>query len=415
MSGLSSPPAKEPSGAKADEGPRARMVTQAEEVSEVARELASSERIAFDLESNGLFAYRARVCALQLGRGTEVTVIDSLVAPLAPLLALLGESGPVKIVHDVAFDARLLAEAGIALGNCHDTSIAARMLGRTATGLATLLLSELGVTVDKSMQQHDWSRRPFDERALTYLASDVVHLEKLDDVIWGAVRAVGIEDEVLCETRYRLSCAILSAGTPEERPPYVRIKGIERAPNVDLAILRRLADVREAEAARVDVAPYKIIGNEVLIAIAKAKPSTHGDLVRIRAATLGRASGISKELLRAVAAGIADGNVPDKDRIWLERPVVPTVIAKARRTRETRLMAWRKAEALLRGVDEQAILPGHCVKDIGEDEITSEDELAKIPGIGAFRVQRYGEAILKALVTAVAAPPPPPAGGPESA
>ena len=46
--------------------PRARVVTTAEQVNKVARALEGAGRIAFDLESNGLFAYRASVCTIQL-------------------------------------------------------------------------------------------------------------------------------------------------------------------------------------------------------------------------------------------------------------------------------------------------------------------------------------------------------------
>ncbi len=377
------------------------VATTSQQTAEVARLLEGAPRIAFDLESNGLFAYRACVCTLQLGRASvpEIMVIDALEAPLAPLRLVLGETGPIKVVHDVAFDARMLAEAGISLGNCHDTSIAARMLGKAATGLGSLLLSELGVTVDKSMQQHDWSRRPFDERALRYLALDVAHLEALDDVIWAAVRTAGVEEEVLEETAYRLGTAILSAKTPDLRPFWVRIKGIDRLGQSELAVLRRVADLREREAARLDVAPYKVIGNEVLIALAKVRPRTMDELRRVRGAMQGpRAHGMAKEMLTAVLAGIADEALPQDERVWLERPRVPPMMAKARRARESRIMAWRKAEALLRGVDEQAILPGHCVKALGEASTVDEETVSRVPGVGAFRARRYASAIVKALV-----------------
>ena len=402
--------------------PRARVATTAADVTTVARALAGTARMAFDLESNGLFAYRACVCTLQLGsaaNGTtaalpppapyqleEVMIIDALQAPLAPLSELLSDRGPVKVVHDVAFDARMLAEVGISLGNCHDTAIAARMLGKTATGLGSLLASELGVTVDKSMQQHDWSRRPFDDRALGYLALDVAHLEALDDVIWAAVRAAGIEDEVLEETRYRLGTAISAAKTPDLRPAWVRIKGIDRLGQAELAILRRVAELREKEAARLDVAPYKVIGNEVLIAIAKARPRTLDELRKVRGAMQGpRAHGMAKEMLSAAVAGITDGTVPEVERVWLDKPRVPPMVAKARRQRESRIMAWRKSEAATRGVDEQAVLPGHCVKVLGDADTTTLDDVARVPGIGEFRARRYGEAILKALTEGPVADP----------
>jgi ribonuclease D len=89
------------------------MVSAPGELEELARALEGAASLSFDLESDGMFAYRARICAVQLASPDAVTVVDTLATPLAPLAALLGESGPVKLVHDVPFDARMLAEAGI--------------------------------------------------------------------------------------------------------------------------------------------------------------------------------------------------------------------------------------------------------------------------------------------------------------
>jgi hypothetical protein len=43
------------------------------------------------------------------------------------------------------------------------------------------------------------------------------------------------------------------------------------------------------------------------------------------------------------------------------------------------------------------VLPGHCLKDAADSEPAGLDELARIPGLGAFRVERDGAAILRTL------------------
>jgi ribonuclease D len=382
-------------------GDRVTVATRADDVARFAAKLAGAPKVAFDLESNGLFVYKAAICTVQLAADGEVLVVDALAAPLEPLRELLGEDGPTKVVHDVAFDARMLAERGIRLGNCHDTSIAARMLGRTSTGLATLLLGELGVAVDKSLQSHDWGRRPFDAAALAYLATDVLHLDALDDTLWAAIDGAGIAEEVDEETRYRLQTAIAAAAEVDPRPPYARIKGAERVPAAELTILRRVAELREREAARLDVPPYKVLGNEVLLAIAAARPKTLDELRKVRGATSGpRAGALANEMLRAVAAGVADGAIPEAARAFFERPRVPNAVAKARRAREARLLAWRREAAKARGVDEQVVLPGHCVKDLAERGAQAREDVAKVPGVGAFRANRDGDAIVQALAGA---------------
>jgi ribonuclease D len=375
-----------------------RLVTREDELRSLAATLDDRRRIALDLESNGLFAYRARVCTVQLADERDVVVVDALAIPLDPLASLLASERTRKVAHDVSFDARILAESGIALANVTDTSVAARMLGRTSTGLASLLTTEVGVTLDKKLQQHDWSSRPLDRAALAYLVSDVAHLFALADKLTSEVEARGIADAVEEETRYRLAQSIAAAGVDDPRPPYLRLKGADRLPREELAILRGLCELREARARELDVPPYKVLTPEVLLAIAHARPHTMEELAAIRGATQGkRARALAAAVLAAVRTGVAQKDIPEDEARWLARPRVPGTVAKARRAREQRLTKWRKDEAKKRDVDEQVVLPGHCLQDLADIDAPSMAAIAAIPGIGAFRVDRDGGALLTAL------------------
>jgi ribonuclease D len=394
-----------------DDIERVSLIADEEALREAAKRLGRAERVAIDIESNGLFKYRASLCTIQLATNDEIVIVDTIAVSAGVLAPLLGPNGPRKIVHDVAFDARILAETNVELGNVLDTSLAARMLGRTATGLASLLASELGITIDKKLQHHDWSERPLERHHLQYLAADVVHLGALADKLRGHVLASdqdgssGIEQAIEEETRYRLAQAAVAARTVDPRPPYVRMKGIDRVPKEELPILRRLAEAREAKARSLDVPPYKVLGPDVLFAIAKARPKTHVELARVRGATNGhRARSMASDLLRAVLSGAADGPIPDEDRRLIERPRPPPATVKERRARESRLTAWRKGEAKKRGVDEQVVLPGHCLQDLVDlGAAATVDQIAAVAGLGRFRSARDGAALLALLTTMGAA------------
>jgi ribonuclease D len=179
----------------------------------------------------------------------------------------------------------------------------------------------------------------------------------------------------------------------------VRLKGIDKLPEAELAVLRHVAAVREEKARALDVPPYKVLAPDVLLAIAHARPRTQAELARIKGAMQGRrAASIASEILRAVEAGLAEPTIPEADRAMLERPRVPSSVARQRRAREQRLSKWRRDEAQRRGVDEQVVLPGHCLQAVADlAEPATIDALAAVPGMGAFRVARSGEAILAAL------------------
>lgn len=368
------------------------LVDRAQALSSVVERAAEAPVIAVDVEGNGLFAYRARLCTVQLAWREKdrvvVAVIDTLQVPPGPLESLLGDEGPPKLLHDLTFDARMLLEAGVRLGRVRDTSVAARMLGRKATGLASLLAAELGITVEKELQQHDWSRRPLGERELGYLSADVLWLESLERKLVEEVERLGIGDEVESECAYKLESALAPA--LDKRLPYQRIRGADALSKVELSVLRRVAEVREETARKWDVPPFKITSNDLLLELARRRPRSRRDLHAIRGAS-GRVSAIANSLLEAIRQGIEDGDIPESERI--ERPRPDRAAIAERREREARLSAWRRGEAASRGVDEQVVLPGHCLQAIAGGSALDIEAIEQIPGLGKSRARRYASTL----------------------
>ena len=372
----------------------ATVVTTRADLEAVIGAARAAPIVAVDAEGNGLFAYRARLCTVQLawreGDLTRIAVVDTLAVDPSPLGALLDRSGPLKVLHDFTFDVKLLAEAGVELDNMRDTSVLARMLGRKATGLASLLSSELGIVVPKELQQHDWSRRPLRPAELAYLAADVRHLEALLDKLSSEARALDIEDEVLVESAFKRESAL--APPREKRPAYLRIKGADALDPPSLAVLRRLVMEREAIAELWDTPPFKVAGNDVLLFLAQRKPASLDELRRIKRGISPRLTDAGARLVHAVVAGLAvEGR--------LDRATVA-----ARRAREKRLSGWRRAEARARGLDEQVVLPGHCLAELVALETFDLAAIAEVRGLGAKRCSRYG-VTLQALLEGTAVLP----------
>jgi ribonuclease D len=176
----------------------------------------------------------------------------------------------VKILHDAGFDARLLRDAGVTLGNVVDTSVMARFLGCRETGLGSLLGRRLGVAVDKSLQQHDWARRPLGPREVAYLAGDVVDLGRLAASLEADVAATDIADEVAEESAY----ALRSALADDAAAGYWRVKGVRDLGGAGRAVARALWLVRERVAEERDVPPGRVLSNAALVQLAKSRPKT---------------------------------------------------------------------------------------------------------------------------------------------
>jgi ribonuclease D len=377
------------------------LVTDDVALGALAERLGGASRIAVDVEANGMYAYRPRLCTVQIAvrieDRVEIAVVDTLAVDVGPLRDVLGADGPLKVLHDLTFDAELLAGAGAPLGRVRDTSVAARFLGHEATGLGTVLEKELGVSVDKSLQQHDWGRRPISEAEMTYLATDVAHLLSLDDRLTERARTLDILDEVEIESSHRARQSETRLADPQ--PAYTRVKhATSLATWLERAVLRRVYAVRERLAEEADVPAHRIVSNEMLLQLCRDKPTSAG---AFRAIVERRRPGLAPEpFCHAVRQGLADGDVPPEDRVWFERPALPIEVTQRRRRREGQLQTWRRSEAQRRGVSEQAILPGHCLQAVARilaDVADLEERRARIvevPALGEKRLAAYLEAWL---------------------
>ena len=374
-----------------------RLVDDPTQLAAMLERLGAADEIAVDCESDGLHHWRGRLCTAQFAvPDGELWIVDALAVPVAPALAaVLGPDGPRKVLHDLYLDAWLLRDAGLTLGNVADTSVHARFLGLRETGLAALLGARLGVPLDKAFQQHDWSLRPLAPEHAAYLADDVRHLLALHALLDAEARALGIDDAVREETGYALRRAVSDA--ENARPAYARLKGRQTLDALGRAALRRLADARETVARTRDLPVGRVLPNAALVELARRRPTSLG---RLRALVHG---GLHDDATLvawrdAIVAGTADGDVPPDERGWFEVPRCP-FDPLTRRRREQALQRWRAAVATERGVDPQAVLPGHCVEALAAIEARAAEDLVDIDGLGALRIERDGAALLACLQT----------------
>src|SRR5215216_6191242 len=157
-----------------------RLVTDAQELSGVAKALEKADFIGVDVETTGLNPRDGRLRLIQLSTPDETFVVDAFEAPDLSSLKRVLEGGPVKIGHNLKFDyAFLWAEHGISLSPIFDTMLAAQLLdgGEYGPSYALEAVAEryLDESVDKSTRRDDWSGE-LRERQLEYAARDAAIL-----------------------------------------------------------------------------------------------------------------------------------------------------------------------------------------------------------------------------------------------
>src|SRR5207245_2810264 len=176
---------------------------------------------------------------------------------------------------------------------------------------------------------------------------------------------------------------------------YVGVKLAKALPPRQLAALRELYRWRETLAAKQDTATFRIIGNDALLAVAKALPRAPADLATIRAlpSTLARRHGSS--LLESVrrARGLGEAELPRVAR----PPRAPRDPGLDERVE--RLKAARNRVAAELGLD-PGVLCGRPTLEAVARAVTSPNDRAGLAQIGELRrwqIQVLGDALLAAL------------------
>ena len=146
------------------------LVTDEHSLDQLASALALAPVVAVDTESNSLHAYRERVCLIQISTLVADYVVDPIALPdLRALAPVFANPGHQKILHAAENDLLCLRrDYQFEFANVFDTMTAARTLGWPQVGLAAILNTRFGVTMDKKYQRSDWGRRPLTSEQLEY-------------------------------------------------------------------------------------------------------------------------------------------------------------------------------------------------------------------------------------------------------
>ncbi|AMY10890.1 Ribonuclease D [Luteitalea pratensis] len=367
------------------------------ELAGLVHTLGTCDAIAVDTESNSLHAWRERVCLIQFSTPTADYLVDAIaIADLSSLASIFANPHQQKIFHAAEYDVTCLGrDYGFSFANLFDTMSAARTLGWPQVGLAAILETRFGVTLNKAHQKADWARRPLTPEQIDYARHDTHHLVALRDLQIDALKAAGCWEEAQ-EDFARL--ARLPAGAPAGVPDPVafwRVKGAYDLTPPQAAILQAVHAFRESEAARQDRPPFKVMDEATLLALALHAPASLDDLRRLARMPPPQIQRYGRGLLQVIAGARTAAPV---------RPPVTEREPDEVRDRYDRLRLWRKKRAQARGVESDVILPKTTIRDLSRRPPTTVEDLAQIADFGPWRRATYGAEIL-ALLAADAATP----------
>lgn len=369
-------------------------VRTAAELAELVEALSRSRAIGIDTEGDSLHHYTEKVCLIQLSAfGGGSWLVDPLaLRDLAPLAPVLADPAILKVVHGGENDVTSLRrDFGLAFRTMFDTSIAARLLGDTEVSLQALVRNELNIELSKGSQKDDWSKRPLTRKQETYALADVAHLMDLAAILTQRLAAAGRTEWAREEF-----AALANLPTPVKRTgpdEFRRIKGYAKLSPRKQAVLRELYVWREARAAAADRPPFKIVGPDVLLALAEDPPTTI-EGVKDALASYPRQAREAEAVLDAIERGLdlPDSELPARDRS--ER----STLSNSARKRVDALKTWRDKQAARSKLDPSIVMSLKLIERVAVAAPATLDELAAVEGIRQWRVVEWGKALLAACV-----------------
>lgn len=296
-------------------------LTTTQELADFCAAAAAHPYVTVDTEFLRERTYYSRLCLVQLAYPGEGEGSAVLVDPLAdglslePLYALFRNPEVVKVFHAARQDLEIFwFNAGLFPEPLFDTQVAAMVCGfGEQAGYETLVRRICKQGVDKTSRFTDWSRRPLTEAQKSYALADVTHLRRIYEYLSAELDKTGRAHWVAEELR-TLTDPATYVVRPEEA--WRRVKTRTNSARF-LAVVRELAQFREAYAQDNDVPRSRVFKDDALTELASTKPRTHADLGGARLLLReARRGPIAEGILSAVKRGVEcpPDELPEVDR-----------------------------------------------------------------------------------------------------
>ena len=352
-------------------------------------QLSRARSIAVDTESSGFYTYFTELCLIQLSADKSHYIIDVLAGlNLDGLGKIFADPDKVIILHGASSDiAEMRRTFNWEFRNIFDTLLACRMLGHESCSLAALAKEYAGVELQKKEQKSNWKKRPLTKSQLDYAHLDTVYLEE----IMNSMVAQLDNPQLLEELRQEFMRAARMSEAHEkifDAEQWIKLPGALALDPVRRGILKKLYEIREMRARKDNISSFRLLTNEGLVRIVEESPAS---MQRLQDMGVANPLFLKKEghrLLEAlrIVEPIKDSDLPKQEETdpWT-RDMIKS------------LKKWRLAVAEYRGMDTSMIINNRALAAIVKECPQTIEGLAKMDLMTDWKLERYGEQILKLL------------------
>ncbi|MEJ7611706.1 MAG: ribonuclease D [Ferruginibacter sp.] len=183
-----------------------RLIKTEKELQAVSDTLKKKTAIGFDTEFDRFRReYGFKLSLLQIYDGEICYLIDPIsIKDLSSLWPVFENPAIRKVAYSCSEDIQILKVNGCFPKNIYDIQVVAKLCNHPSNSYSDVLLEELGIVSDKSLQKSNWRKRPLADDQLIYASNDVIPLLKLQDIFSAVAEKNGVsafieEDNAACE------------------------------------------------------------------------------------------------------------------------------------------------------------------------------------------------------------------------
>jgi ribonuclease D len=275
-------------------------VDSAAKLGKLIEELRPRNQVGLDTEFISEGRYEPHLCLLQLADDDRVWIVDPLAVPnLTELWNLLTEPDRELVTVAARQEIKFVAKgASRSPAKVLDLQIAAGLVGYGyPLSHTNLVLRILGEKIHGGESFTDWRRRPLTPVQLKYAADDVRYLLAMREKL--LTRA----DKMQRRSWVEAECDRMIHEVLREEERW-RVSGSARLSRRQLGVLRELWRWRDRSARNMNLPANRVLGDSLLVEIAKRSPKSSDDLFALRGLDRKVLRDAETEILAAVNAAL---------------------------------------------------------------------------------------------------------------
>jgi ribonuclease D len=292
------------------------LIVNQDEFDEYCQHIRESGIVAFDTEFISEHTYQPQLCLLQFATAERTAAVDPFeVKDLSKWWELMVDDQTTVISHGGQAEIRFcLHYAGAAPRKFVDVQMAEGLRSRSyPLAYATLVNRVIDRRVHGKETRTNWNHRPLSKAQIQYAVEDVKYVLAIWEKQRNSLTRLGRLDWAIAE----FDRMVDDIAAEHVREAWHRLPKLHKLSPREMAVVRELSLWREAEAARRDRPPRRILRDDLILELAKRQPVNYDDLFATRDMNRSDLRKSAQEILERIERAVA---IPEADLPQPPRP-----------------------------------------------------------------------------------------------